>query len=92
VQKLILEGFNNINKMTEKDLQESKERLIGLRKVSTEESINVMNELLFTELSTGDATEYYKYENEINKVTLEEVKALATNSIKKYSTAAIVPK
>jgi len=91
VQKLILEGFNNVNKMNEKDLQEAKERLTGLRKVSTEESINVMNELLFTELSTGNAAEYYKYENEINKVTLEEVKALASNSIKKYSTAAIVP-
>ena len=91
VKKLILEGFNNVIKnMTEKDLQEAKQRLIGLRKISSEESINVMNELLFTEIATGNAESYYDYEREINAITLTQVKALA--KINKYSTAAIVPK
>jgi len=90
VKKLIIEGFQNVvTDMTEKDLEESKERLIGLRKVSSEESINVMNELLFAEISTGNPEEYYNYESEIQKVTLEEVKKLA--KIDAYSTAAIVP-
>ena len=91
VKKIILEGFNNVIKnMTEKDLQEAKQRLIGLRKISSEESINVMNELLFTEIATGNAESYYDYEREINAITLTQVKALA--KINKYSTAAIVPK
>ena len=44
---------------TEKDLQESKERLIGLKKISSEESASVMNELIFYEL-VGKAEDYYK--------------------------------
>jgi len=91
VKELILDGFKKASEeMTESDLTESKELLIGLKKVSSEESINVMNELMFEEISTSNAEEYYDYENQINKVTLEEVKELA--KINKYSTASIVPK
>lgn len=92
VKKLILEGFEKVSEMTEKDLEESKERLIGLKKVSSEEGVNVMNELLFEELSTGKAENNYEFEKNINKVKLEEVKSLAKEIVKKYSTAAIVPK
>lgn len=92
VKELILEEFKNVDKMTEKDLEEAKERLIGLRKVSSEESINVMNELAFAELSTGSAEEYYKQEEKIKTVTLEQVKVLAKDIIKTYSTAIITPK
>ena len=77
--------------MTESDLTESKERLIGLRKVLSEESSGVMNELMYSELSTSNAQEYYQYEEKINKVTLDQVKDLAKELIKEYSTAAIVP-
>jgi len=84
-------GFDSVTtNMTEKDLQEAKERLIGLRKISSEESLNVMNELLFSEISTGDAESYYDYENKINAVSLQEVKELS--KIDKYSTATIMPK
>ena len=78
--------------MTEKDLEESKERLVGLKKVSSEEGINVMNELLFEEISTGKSEDCYNFEEKINKVKLGDVKLLAKNIVKKYSTAAIVPK
>lgn len=92
VKNLILEGFDNIKEMTESDLTESKERLIGLRKVLSEESVGVMNELMYSELSTSNAQEYYKYEEKINKITLDQVKNLAKELIREYSTAAIVPK
>jgi len=92
VKKLILEGFANIEKMTEKDIQESKERLIGLKKISSEESSRVMNELLFAEIESGKAENYYNFEEKINSVNLEEVKDLAKELVKKYSTASIVPK
>ena len=86
-----LQGFKDVSdKMTEKDLKEAKQRVIGLKKVTSEESVNVMSELLFSEISTGNAEEYYKYEEEINKVTLDQVRELA--KVKDYSTAAIVPK
>ncbi len=89
VKKLILQEFKNVKNMTEKDLKEAKERVIGLRKVGSEESANVMNELIFTELSTS-AEDYYKYEENINKVCLSDVKNLA--QLSDYSFAAIVPK
>lgn len=91
VKKIILEEFKNIEKMSRSDLNEAKERLIGLRKVSSEESANVMNDLIFTELTTK-AEDYYKHEKEISAVTLGQVKALAKSIIKTYSTSAIVPK
>ncbi len=93
VKKLILECFDYAAKeLTEKELQEAKERLIGLRKVSSEESVSVMNELIFAEISTGNAEEYYNYEQKINAVSLKDVKELARTLPKEYSTAAIVPK
>ena len=88
VKKLILQGFSDIEKMTEEELEESKERLIGLKKVSSEESSDVMNALMHSEI-TGKAEEYYEYEDKIKTITLKDVKALA--KITNYSTASIVP-
>jgi len=90
VKKLILEEFAKVEKeMSEKDFEESKTRLIGLRKVSSEESVNVMNSLVYEELA-GDAKSYYDYEKNIKNVKFEDVKRLAR--VRKYSTAEIVPK
>ncbi|MBX4211942.1 insulinase family protein [Candidatus Pacearchaeota archaeon] len=89
VKKIIIEEFNDVRKtMNQKNLQEAKERLIGLRKISSEESSMVMNELLFSELR-GNAEDYYTHEEKIKKVTLEDVKRVS--QIKSFSTAAIVP-
>ena len=73
------------------NLEESKKRVIGLRKVSSEESSGVMNELMFAEL-VGAADMYYKYEENIKKVSLGDVKRVASEIVKEYSTAAVVPK
>lgn len=91
VKSLILTGFDNVKNMTEKDLKEAKDRVLGLKKVRSEESANVMNELMFEELR-GDANEYYKYDKKIDCVKLEDVKQLAKELVKEYSTAAVVPK
>ena len=88
VKKLVIQGFRDAEKMTEADLKEAKERLIGLKKVSSEESSNVMNELLMAEIS-GKAEDYYEFERKIKSVKLEDVKKLA--KIKDYSTASIIP-
>jgi predicted Zn-dependent peptidase len=92
IKELIKKGILEISEMTEKDLEEAKESLIGLKKISSEESISVMNELLAEELYGGKAEEYYEFEEQIKKVRLEEVKSLAKELLKSYSTAEIVPK
>jgi len=91
VKKIILEELEKINSMVQSDLEEAKERLIGLRKITKEESVNVMNALMTNELS-GKAEDYYLHEEKIKEVRLDEVKKLAKELLKKYSTAAIVPK
>jgi len=91
VKEIILDEFEKIKDMSEKDLEEAKERLVGLRKLSAEESSDVMDALLGEELA-GGAEDYYKYDEKIGAVKLEDVKRLAKDLVKKYSTAAVVPK
>jgi len=91
VKDLIIKEFGSIDSMTDKDLAEAKQRLIGLHKVNSEESTDVMNELMLAELA-NKAEDYYEYEKKITTVTLENVKAIAKESIKNFSTAAVVPK
>lgn len=91
VKKIILEEFEKLKEMKEKDLEEAKNRLIGLKAIGSEESARVMNELMYSELA-GNAEEYYSENERIKKVKLEEVKKLAKKLISKYSTAVIVPK
>ena len=91
VKKIILEEFNSITLMSEKDLAEAKDRVIGLREVSGEDSSRVMQELLSFEL-IGDAKNYYSYEEDIKAVKLNDVKKLAKELTKGYSTAMVLPK
>jgi len=88
VKELILEGFKHAQKMTEKELEETKEMLIGLRRLAMESSEDVMNEIMGLEMSVG-AEEFYEYEKKIRKVKLKDVQRLA--KIGKYSSAALVP-
>lgn len=91
VKKIILEEFTKVKEMNETDLKEAKERVIGLMHVEKEDSSRVMHELLFSEL-TGKAEDYYETEKKINAVTLQDVKKLANELVKEYSTAAVLPK
>ncbi|MGV8142434.1 MAG: M16 family metallopeptidase [Candidatus Pacearchaeota archaeon] len=92
VKGLILAGIKDTDKMTQEDLVEARQRLIGLRKVSTEESINTMQKLIFTEIGSGNAEKYYDFEKELKKIKLNDVKSLAKNLLKNYSTVCVVPK
>ncbi|MEK6843968.1 MAG: pitrilysin family protein [Nanoarchaeota archaeon] len=91
VKKIILEEFNSITLMSEKDLAEAKSRVIGLREVSGEDSSRVMQELLSFEL-IDDAKNYYTYQEKIKAVKLSDVKKLAKELTKGYSTAMVLPK
>ena len=89
VKKLILKEFEDVAKnLSEKELQQIKDQLIGNYQIAQEDSQNQMVNLLSHEL-VGDAGEFYDFEKNISNVKLEDVKNLAT--IKNYSLFALVP-
>lgn len=89
VKKLIIDGFKEAEKITPDEFKKAKEQLIGLKSVFSEESMNVMNELMYFEL-IKKAEDYYSYEKKIESITLEQVRNVA--KLSKYSTAVIIPK
>jgi predicted Zn-dependent peptidase len=89
VKQLILEEFKKVNNsLTEKELSQVKEQLIGNHNISMEDSQTQLFNLISQELD-GDAKEFYEFEKKIKQVKLKEVKKLA--KIKKYSFFALVP-
>ncbi|MFC1710534.1 M16 family metallopeptidase [Nanoarchaeota archaeon] len=90
VKKLILDEFKKVAKgLTEKELKQVKEQLIGNYQISMEDSQVQMVNLLFAEMH-GNAKEFYNFGKNISAVKLKDVKNLA--KIKKYSSFALVPK
>ncbi len=87
-KKLILQEIKKMGSLTQKELDEAKERLIGLRQVNKEKCDATMVELIAEELA-GNAEEYYDYEKKINSVKLDDVRGLS--KLKGYSFVALVP-
>lgn len=91
VKKLILEEFEKVAKhLTESELKEVKDQLIGNYHISMEDSQLQMVNLLFNEI-VGDAKEFYEFEKKIKAVKLKDVKDLAAKAKKKFSFYALVP-
>jgi len=88
VKEIILLEFKKINDLTEKELEEAKEQLIGNNKISKEDSQEQMVDLLGHEI-LGKAEESYEFEKDIRQVKLEDVKKLA--NFKDYSFFALIP-
>lgn len=89
IKKIILEEFKKVAiGLTEKELNQVKEQLIGNYKISMEDSQMQLANLLSYEID-GNAKEFYEYEKNISEVKLKDVKNLA--KIKKYSFLALVP-
>ncbi|MCK9568319.1 insulinase family protein [Candidatus Pacearchaeota archaeon] len=89
VKELILQEFKKVSKeLSEKELNEVKEQIIGNYHISQEESQTQMVNLLMHEID-GDAREFYDFEKNIRNVKLQDVKELA--KIKKYSFLALLP-
>jgi len=87
-KEIILKEIKNLQNLKIKDLDEIKEKLIGLRQVGSEESVAVMTALI-SEEARGNAEEFYKYEENVNKIKLEDAKKTA--KIKSYSSFALIP-
>jgi len=89
VKKLILEEFKKVSEeLTEKELAQTKEQLIGNYYIDMEDSQAQLVNLLMDEID-GNAQEFYNYEKNIRSVKLKDVKELA--KIKNYSFFALVP-
>jgi predicted Zn-dependent peptidase len=89
VKKLILEEFEKVSKeLTEEELNQVKEQMIGNYHISMEDSQLQLINLLINEID-GNAREFYDFEKNINAVKLVDVKKMA--KIKKYSFLALVP-
>ncbi|MCH8945382.1 MAG: insulinase family protein [Nanoarchaeota archaeon] len=89
VKQLILEEFKKVSEeLTEEELRQVKEQMIGNYQIAMEESQNQMVNLIFSELN-GKAEDFYTFEDKIRTVNLEDVKSLAI--IKDYSFMALVP-
>ena len=87
-KEIILKEIKKLQKLEKRDFEECKEQLIGLRKVGSEESVNVMNALIQEEVC-GNALEFYKYDEKIKKVKLKDVRKLS--KIKGFSSFVLVP-
>ncbi len=88
IKQLILKEIKKLKNLNLKDLNEAKERLIGLRQIGKEKSETTMLGLLQEELA-GNAEKFYKYEEQINKVKLKDVRDLS--KLKRYSFVGLIP-
>ncbi len=89
VKKIILKEFEKIaTELSEKELNQVKEQLIGNYHISMEDSQMQMISLLLHEID-GNAKRFYEFEKNIRGVKLKDVKELA--KLKKYSFLALVP-
>ena len=89
VKKIILKEFKKVSEgLTENELEQVKEQIIGNHQISMEDSQNQMVNLLMYEID-GNANKFYEFEKNIKDVNLKEVRDLA--KIKKYSFFALIP-
>ncbi|MDH3353515.1 MAG: insulinase family protein [Nanoarchaeota archaeon] len=91
-QKVIdicLEEFKKMGEITEEELATAKIQVVGSRHVDSEGSDETAVSLIMEEIA-GDAEDYYKFEEKINAVSLDDIKKLA--GITEYSTFSLGPK
>jgi len=89
VKKIMLEEFKKVaESLTEKELNQVKEQLIGNYHISMEDSQMQLINLLLHEID-GNAKEFYDFEKNVSEVRLKDVKELA--KLKKYSFLALIP-
>lgn len=89
VKEIILKEIRKFKDLKTKDFEEAKEQCIGNWQLDLEDSEKTASSAIFQEIATK-AEDFYKYDEKISDVKLEEVKNIA--KIKNYVFAAIVPK
>ncbi|MEX0920842.1 MAG: pitrilysin family protein [Candidatus Pacearchaeota archaeon] len=91
VKKILLEEFRKVSKdLDKKELDQVKEEILGNMKISMEDSQTQMAYLLHYEVE-GNAEDFYKIEENIKAVKLEDVKKLAAEAAKNHSIFILQP-
>jgi len=92
VKDLILREYKKVSEsLSEEELLQVKEQVIGNHQISTEDSQNQLVNLLMHEMN-GNAKELYEFEKNIKGVKLKDVQAVASSvKEKNYSFFALVP-
>lgn len=75
VKGLMLSEIKKMRELDRKELEEAKEQLIGQYRLMAENSYRVALALVYEELA-GSAEEFYRYEERVSGLTLEEVRGL----------------
>jgi len=88
VEKLVLGEIKKLAELSQKELEEAKEQLIGIRQLESESSEMVMQELLREEIA-GNAARYYEYEKQILDISLDEIHRLS--KLDGYSVFTLLP-
>jgi predicted Zn-dependent peptidase len=91
VQEVIdicLKEFSEMKNIKEKELEEAKVQVIGNRKLESEDSRETAMGLILEEV-TQKAENYYDFEKEINKISIEDIKNLASKT--EYSIFILSP-
>jgi predicted Zn-dependent peptidase len=88
VIKVCLEEFEKMGSISEKELEDAKVQVVGNRHVESEGSNETAVNLIMEEVA-GDSKDYYLYSENINKVSLSDIKKLA--SVAEYSLFSLGP-
>ena len=88
IREIILKEIKRLKDTEQRDIDEIKEQLIGQRDISRENSVDVLNSLMFEE-AAGSAEEYYKYSERISSVKPGDVKRVS--EIKGFSSFSLIP-
>lgn len=89
VVRVCREEFSRMGEISEEELEKAKVKVVGNWNVESESSDGVATDLIMEEVG-GDASNYYRFEEMINSVTLDDIKDLA--SIRDYSLFSLEPK
>jgi predicted Zn-dependent peptidase len=77
VTKICLDEVRKMANISEKELEEGKNQVIGQFEVKSESCEDVALKLWLEENAKGKAEDYYKYVDNVRKVTIEDIKKLA---------------
>lgn len=89
VEDLVLQEIRSMSDLSEEALAKAKERVIGLRRIGVENSMLTADRLIRAEMSSS-AEDVYNFEDCINRVSLEDVRALA--DVDDYASFVLSPK
>jgi len=89
VMDLALKEFQGMVSISKEDLQNAKERVLGIWEIGQECSMDSAERLIRAELNLG-VEQHYLFQDNINAVSLDEVRALA--KIDDFASFTLIPK